>query len=260
MGKRISECFLTAVLFTSLTAYSLAADAGGGIISAIQGDVKMKKAGDTKWENAALETIVKEGDTIKTGQDSSVKIVFNDGSVVHYGALTFCEIKKMETDETSDIRKIYMSLTEGSARLQVEKHGSESSFEIETPTALCGVRGTDFEVEVEGDVSTVTVFDGEVDVENRLGKIRKKIRLAKEHSSKIRGENAPTTPLKIKKEILKQKLDRWSKKLQKEGLTRDEAVAKVKARLNKIRKDRAKQPEKGKTPEKKPKQKIRKRK
>jgi len=58
-------------------------------------------------------------------------------------------------------------------RLQQKKLNTpDSTFEIETPTVVAGVCGTDFMVEVdpETDGSSATVFDGEVEVGDEEGR------------------------------------------------------------------------------------------
>ena len=60
--------------------------------------------------------------------------------------------------------KSFFSLFRGKIQAVVNKLNRKSSFEIHTPTAICGVRGTEFTVDaMDDDASEINVLDGEVE-------------------------------------------------------------------------------------------------
>ncbi|MFH1539374.1 MAG: FecR family protein [bacterium] len=190
----------------ALAAASFAGDAADvAIITYLEGDVQVRAAKGAEWEAAELEMGLPEGSSIKTGADSKAKFALEDDSLVVVGALSVLEITKVAIESAEEIANASFFLTEGMVRAEVAKLTSaDSSFEIHTPTATAGVRGTDFMVEAAADTeeTTVTVFDGEVELGNRRGKMRKFVRILKDHAADIRGSEAPGKARKLDKEKL----------------------------------------------------------
>lgn len=116
------------------------------------------------------------GDTIKTGYDGEVNIYINNSIIINVARNTEIEITETQGEEG------ILSLIYGVIVSKVEKIKNKFSFKIKTPTAVCGIRGTQFAVE-HNKLSNESVFgvidEGEIDVypgeenENNLYKISK---------------------------------------------------------------------------------------
>lgn len=84
---------------------------------------------------------VSEGSLIKTGPDGFLKIVMTDKNVIVVTAGTQMTIKSYKLKKSVDIQ-----LDTGSLRHQVNQKydGVKNKYEVKTPIAVIGVRGTDF--------------------------------------------------------------------------------------------------------------------
>jgi hypothetical protein len=111
---------------------------------------------------------VDTGDIVRTKSDSKVEITLVDASVLRLAEKTRVKIDKylLEGAERKDGS---MTLYRGKVRAVVSKASSGDApgkFEIHTPTAVAGVRGTDFFVFHQLGVSGIMVTLGKVDVLN----------------------------------------------------------------------------------------------
>lgn len=118
----------------------------------VEGTVLKKDNSNNIWIIARNGDILDDGDSLKTKEDGYAELRFEDGSIV-----------KIKSNTELSIYKNYLSLAIGYVRLYITK--LFPNFEIRTPSAIAGVRGTEFSVEVLQDKTTlVTVYDGEVDI------------------------------------------------------------------------------------------------
>lgn len=120
--------------------------AKGGYIYEYAGDVKVTVAGGSP--RAASDSMpLEDNSTITTGNASRAVIKFEDGQVVVLKPNTSFQIKKYHFDTTNaEKSKISFSLLTGGLRAITGLIGARNkqSFQLTTPTATCGIRGTDF--------------------------------------------------------------------------------------------------------------------
>ena len=114
-------------------------------------DVFVKPAGRGEWHAAKNDEVILPGDIVKTAQAGSVEVMMDGGKVgrieIKEGSLF--RINKAETDPTTGDKTTLLDLAIGKLVAHVEKLQGNSKFEVKTPTALTGVRGTVFEVTVK---------------------------------------------------------------------------------------------------------------
>ena len=129
--------FFAAGLFLSLT---VAADYG--IFMVVKGDVLVQSK-DNKSQPAKVGLKVLVGDTVRSAIDSRAKIVMSDRNVIHLSPSTTIKIEKYETGASKNVE---IGLSQGKVRTDVEQvyDGEKTKFLIKTPTAVAGVRGTQF--------------------------------------------------------------------------------------------------------------------
>lgn len=113
-------------------------------------DVFVKSPGG-EWKPAADGMVILPGDIVKTASAASVKVMMDGGKVgtvdIQEGSLF--RISKAETDQKTGDKTTLLDLAIGKVLVRAGKLQGGSKFEVRTPTALTGVRGTVFEVTVK---------------------------------------------------------------------------------------------------------------
>lgn len=142
------------------------------VIAALSGDVTIKKGGGSKSYDAYESMSLNQGDTVYTGANSSVKLNLSNGDAdVTLGGNAEVNVSDLNTSNGN--KKSKLKVWAGSLWVKVKSlAGSDDEFEVETPTAVMGVRGTQFFVTVDpktgaikmavgaGKVSATTVTNG----------------------------------------------------------------------------------------------------
>lgn len=127
---------------------------------------------------------LKEGDnideniTVKTYPSSEVELVYDDGIMVFLSENSSFTIRKVQKIKQAswilDILTLNLYADEkgneswfdylyGKAMFFVKK--LDKSYNVKTPTAVCGVRGTNFSIVADENISEVGLFKGIVEVE-----------------------------------------------------------------------------------------------
>ena len=146
----IFNCFL--VLVFAGQAFS---DQGPCVeVLSISGAVEVCRTSETEYKKAIDDMLLQSGDKIKTSQDSYIELAFdeNDSNVVRIEENTSAVLLLKEGEK--------IDLLEGRVFAIVSNLPSGSSFEIRTPTAISGVRGTDWVTEVKENDTTVEAIEG----------------------------------------------------------------------------------------------------
>jgi hypothetical protein len=125
------------------------------ILSITEGDVLVMKAGTDSWTEAEVGMSLESGDSIKTGDDSSAKITFFDGSTIELQAGTEIEIASLDISTGTGSTTITLEQAIGNTISRVTKLLDPASrYEIETPTGVVAVRGSVMQVYVIQDGTT----------------------------------------------------------------------------------------------------------
>lgn len=139
---------LKAILFMFSLVFSVRAFANeaNGIMMVVKGDIKVTSLKDGKTEAAKVGKKVYSGDSITAGPDSRAKVVMSDKNILNISPDSKVVIEKYTNDPKSDSRSVELKVEYGKVRAQVEQKydGEKNKFNIKTPTAVAGVRGTDF--------------------------------------------------------------------------------------------------------------------
>lgn len=138
-------------------------------------------AGTVTFDGEPLteEGMLQAGAMIETGVDSMALIYFSDGSVTHLdesSQLRFLPSSEVvKNDNEGIITKIRLKLFQGKIWNKVVRMAEKSEFNVETTTAIAGVRGTEFGLEAE--TNKLTVYTGKL-------LARKKTKVEMEESNK----------------------------------------------------------------------------
>ena len=129
-----------------LIALPLHAQNVNGTLRVVKGDVQIKSGKTGQTSKARLGTQVFPKDVIITGADSRAKIVMVDNNEINVSPDTQIEIQHYEFDPNQGKKEVLLNVLYGKVRNKVEQHydGKTSKFEVKTPAAVAGVRGTDF--------------------------------------------------------------------------------------------------------------------
>jgi hypothetical protein len=147
---------LLLILASTILVASIVVGCGGGspcstltILSITEGEVSIMKEGTDDWVPAEHEMELEIGDAMKTGGNSSAEITFFDGSTMELGAGTEIEILALDIVCSSGVTTITLAQMIGDTISRVTGIlDPASSYEIETPSGVVGVRGSAARIQV----------------------------------------------------------------------------------------------------------------
>lgn len=115
-----------------------------GTFTVVKGDVQVTTKGIT--ERAKVGKRVFPADVITAGPDSRAKIVMADKNIINISPDTKLALEKYIYDPASGDKQVSLDVVYGKVRATVEQKydGDKNKFNIKTPVAVAGVRGTDF--------------------------------------------------------------------------------------------------------------------
>jgi hypothetical protein len=120
-----------------------------GQIKVSKGDVSIERGGQTL--QAAIGARVQTSDVIKTGGDGSVGITMSDNSLLSAGPNSVVSLDRFAFDSATNQGKFDTSLRRGSLSVVSGRIAKQSpdAMTVRTPSAILGVRGTEFVVSVD---------------------------------------------------------------------------------------------------------------
>jgi hypothetical protein len=145
MRRSSLMAIMTAALcVAALTAVAQAEEAVGSV-AALAGRAEAQRSGEATWNALSPGDPIFLNDRLRTLTDSRLKVLFGEDAVV-----TLAEKSELTVDEQvvpeDGGGQSYFSVLVGTVRALVsERYGTPGgSFEMETPTAVAAVRGTEF--------------------------------------------------------------------------------------------------------------------
>ncbi len=141
-------------------------------VSDVVGEVSVKARSDSDFTPLGDTRQVLAGSEVRTGPDSAVTLNWVNGSRIRLGPETSVRVRKCSLNTNTKATTSLFDLDMGRIWVRVlSMVGGKSKFEIRTPTATAGVRGTVFFVEVDRTGSTaVAVYEGAVEVATDTGR------------------------------------------------------------------------------------------
>ncbi len=168
------------------------AENGIGTLFVKNGQVELLRSGKTKWIKAQKGMLIFEGDKLKTRELARAAVILDDGSIIRLNENTDLFFKVRQAKKKNRIKLLLGHLW---AKVKKLDHGQ--GLEIETPSAVAAIKGTELELKVlpDGKVRLI-VWDGLVDFFNSHGKVV--VRASQESTSEK--DQAPEKPKKTKLE------------------------------------------------------------
>jgi hypothetical protein len=160
---------LLLVVFLIFFAKSVALVQRVAIVDSVVGSAELLQGGSGDPISLEAGKLVRAGDVIRTGPDSSVELRWArwaGGLRIRVGPNTSFTVTRAIIDRSSGREESHLRVDEGTVWVRLrEALSGRSQFEVETPTAVATVRGTVFSVAVRPDgTSTVSVWKGKVGV------------------------------------------------------------------------------------------------
>lgn len=110
---------------------------------------------------------LQEGDTIRTNGTVAELSLDPNGSIIKLSANTVFTIRELQRSEESSNS---FHMVAGKLRTIAARGSTLSRYRVSTPSAVCGVRGTDFGViSIPGSEEKAFVLDGLIDYQNAAG-------------------------------------------------------------------------------------------
>ena len=145
---------LSLVIFSCSLTLSFANEV---VINLLKGDqTEILRKGTQNWDKARNGQTLLAGDKIRTGKKSRLVLISKEGHKILIKQKTVLEMTKLGPTDWE------FNEESGRTRVKVAPLGAGQSLKVNTPTAVCSVRGTEFEVAYENKRTTCDVYRGVV--------------------------------------------------------------------------------------------------
>lgn len=147
-----------------IPAYLLPDKNAFAVIVSVQGDVSIvTKAGETVA--AKVGASLAEGTLIATADEGFVALQLKDGTSFALPPASNLQLSKLQIQDYTDRPRTALTLQKGRITSLVTPFSvPKSQYEVQTPLAIAGVRGTRFRINFDGDRSFSEVLQGTVNV------------------------------------------------------------------------------------------------
>ncbi|MEO8809275.1 MAG: DUF6600 domain-containing protein [Rhodanobacter sp.] len=127
-------------------------------LSYLAGDVGLLPAGASDWSDASVNRPLTTGDKLSSGDDARAELEFG-GATVRLAHRT--DVGVLDLNE----QLAQVELTQGALNLSVRHLDDGQSYEIDTPTVAVVIdQPGSFRVDIDGDATRVTAFEGNATV------------------------------------------------------------------------------------------------
>ena len=137
-------------------------------VSTMEGDVRVKRAGEFNWETADRKMLLKVGDQVKTAASGSVQLIYFDGTLTTVNPGSLLEIREIHEDPATKVRQVSEKLNWGEVLASTQKGNVDGSFhEVATEkVAARSEEAGEFRVSSnkESKAAAVDVFQGRVQI------------------------------------------------------------------------------------------------
>lgn len=122
-------------------------------VKSVNGSAKHRSGQSGVWEAVRKGERLQKGQYVKTGKQSSVTLTLGEAAYIEIGAKSHIGITRLIRDRTEGrgqdeliTNRIQLNQLKGRVRNSLPKHKQPSTqFEVKSPSAVTGVRGTIFE-------------------------------------------------------------------------------------------------------------------
>lgn len=156
--KKLFICIF--ILFLPILLFADDSRRIAGSIDFMLGDVFVSTNGKD-WQDADFDMEIKEGDQIKTEEESRCEIVLVDGTIVRMDENSIQQFEKVAPQNAAKKKSLF--LFAGKVWINTRKILSKGeSFRVRTNKAVCAIRGTIFSIDEGKEHTRVQVHKGAV--------------------------------------------------------------------------------------------------
>ncbi len=184
---RTQRIHATVILTLIALAGAATAQSETGIVAALRGTLQIQRGG--AWQSGSIGAPVFAGDRLRTGAGDQARVVFRDDSLLDLAPGTEVLLLRQVLGETGRHFDSQLRLAQGKLRAWVSDayHAAHSRYEIETPTAIAILRGTELVVAYDpaAEVTQVICMTGEVEVTSTLAIMGRNVQLGPQARSQV---------------------------------------------------------------------------
>jgi FecR protein len=195
--KQCWLCFLVVLGLLSLPPSAAAQAQDGksiGQVTALEGKVTVLPPGKFAPEPLTLRRPVFREDIIETDRASKVRITLIDATVISLGEQSRLELKQFSYDPGQQTRAGRFAITVGIFRAILKEVILQSASEVNTPTAVAAIRGTDLMGEVTPDSTAIVVLEGTVGVSHARPSVPGLVTLTQGMGTTVTSDQPPSGP------------------------------------------------------------------
>lgn len=165
--KGLAGVLTLTCLFVAFPCEGFSQQTKSASVTLIQGRAQVIKPGGRRIKIRKGSSVY-EGDKIKVNPGARVLLKFVTDSVCQLNDAGVFSIDKISKNQDGNQTKISMQFGSIKAKIQKLSKGA-NRFELATPTAVAGVRGTEFEASATADEMNLKVLSGVVEVKPSSG-------------------------------------------------------------------------------------------
>lgn len=163
----------------------------GGVVAFTRGDVRYFRTEGGDGRQLRTGDSLEEGGRVETGEDGAVEVRFTDGSSFLLKPNSVLSlVRSREKGDGFVFRDLFLQAGRVVSRIR-KATGREQRYNIRTPAAVAGARGTEFRVSVDAEETTRSeVLAGAVAVEA----LDREVRVHEGEGTGVRKGEAPQSP------------------------------------------------------------------
>jgi hypothetical protein len=165
-----------------------------GSVTALIGQAQVTHEGAAAARPLAPGANVFENDRIRTAADAKLRLDMADGSVLTLGAATELNLSRFHYAPEAAARNVLLEVPRGIIRVLVNLLVANSTFDLQTHTAVASVRGTDWIAEAQPDATAIVGLAGRVAVRSDEAAIGGAVVLLPGDGTTVRAEQPPSAP------------------------------------------------------------------
>jgi hypothetical protein len=182
-----------------------------GSVAAVEGSADSRRSGGPDWTPLAAGADVYVGDELRTGVASKLKVLFRDESILTLAAETRLTIDEQLLDPSGGTSLFTLFVGTVRALISDRYEVEGAKFEVRTPTAVVGVRGTGFIVSYDAaseETVVVGLYDTTVVSSTIDPEQSKAVELGPREATVVRRDQLPTQPALIDPQVMQDLMQR----------------------------------------------------
>jgi hypothetical protein len=180
-----------------------------GTVAGVSGSAEIGRGG--VWTPAEVGSAVQQGDELRTSSGGQLRVVFQDDSVLNLGSDSHAKVDEQVFDPSKSPARSVIQLLQGRVRALVSEYYRESGaeYEIQTGTAVAGVRGTEFVVTYDerAALTEVVGITGKVEVHSLLDRASHGVFVTAGEVTNVRKGQFPTQPPRLEEDAFHQVIE-----------------------------------------------------